>query len=90
MTKYSANVSNALLRPSSLSPAIKSSSKTIIKSAVSKLLGSSCLKKPPTGSSLGGLHRGGGAGGGGGGVLQGGGACSFMAFFLYEPSDCGT
>ncbi len=88
--KYSARVKSALFRSSSQSPAINKSSSTTIRSPVSKSLGSSCFRNPPTllswrlfcghGSFLGGGHTGSGGFGGqlsgfpGAGGL-GGGAC---------------
>ena len=46
--KYSAMVSSALFRSSSQSPAISNSSRITIRSPVSKSLGSSCRRKPPS------------------------------------------
>ena len=65
--QYSAKVNNAVFLSSGLSPAISSSRSTTIRSPVSKSLGISLRRNPPTLPPAGGIYTGGGFGGSGAG-----------------------
>ena len=91
--KYRANVSKALFLLSSQSPAIKSSRIMMRRSAVSRFLGSSCLKKPVMLSGLPeaflGQLRGWGSGCNGSQGRSGGGGAGQASCLGFGGGDCG-